>query len=74
MVKDVAVQLAAAVESVGHKPTMVNPAGSFVCGVIVCAVFHGPLFVSLTAAGAVGGVTVGVYVVEETWPSASATW
>ena len=35
IVKVVAVQLAAAVETVGHKPTMVRPAGSFVSGVIV---------------------------------------
>ena len=60
MVRLVAVQLAAGVETVGHKPTMLRPAGSLVSGVIVCAVFHGPLFVSLTATGAVGGETVGV--------------
>jgi hypothetical protein len=35
IVKDVAVQLAAGVETVGHRPTMVKPAGSLVTGVIV---------------------------------------
>lgn len=59
-VKVVAVQLAAGVETVGQIPTMVTPAGSLVRGVIVCAVFHGPLLVSLTATGAEGGATVGV--------------
>jgi hypothetical protein len=39
---------------------MVTPAGSLVSGVIVCAVFHAPLFVSFTATGAEGGATVGV--------------
>ena len=60
IVKDVAVQLAAGVETVGQRPTMVTPAGSLVSGVIVCAVFHAPLFVSFTATGATGGATVGV--------------
>ncbi len=35
IVKDVAVQLAAGVETVGQRPTMVTPAGSLVSGVIV---------------------------------------
>ena len=59
-VKVVAVQLAAAVDTVGQRPTIVTPAGSLVSGVIVCAVFQGPLLVSFTATGAVGGDTVGV--------------
>jgi hypothetical protein len=48
-----------------HKPTTVNPTGSLVNGVIVCGVFHGPIFVSFTATGIGGGETVGVYVVVE---------
>jgi hypothetical protein len=64
-VTEVSVQLAATVSLLGHNPTTVKPVGSFVNGVIVCAVFHGPLFVSFTATGIGGGVTVGVYVVVE---------
>ena len=59
-VTEVSVQLAASVWVVGHKPTMVRPTGSLVRGVIVCGVFQGPLFVSLTATGIGGGATVGV--------------
>ena len=60
IVRVVSVQLAAGVETVAQRPTMVTPAGSLVSGVIVCAVFQAPLFVSFTATGAEGGDTVGV--------------